>query len=53
VVLTGVDYAASGYGAPYSVVLRTLELAPEDAVVVAASPQARQAAQRAQLQVRN
>lgn len=52
VVLTGADYAAHGHKAPYAVVLRTLDLAPEQALVVAASTPALQAAQRARLQVR-
>jgi beta-phosphoglucomutase-like phosphatase (HAD superfamily) len=52
VVLTGADYAASGHKAPYSIVLRTLELPPEAAVVVAASRPALQAARQARLRIR-
>ena len=52
VVLTGADYAAQGHKAPYSVVLRTLELSRDEALVVAASPAALKAAQRERLRVR-
>lgn len=51
VVLTGVNYAAQDEHAPYSIVLRTLDLSADDAVVVARSPQSLLAAQRAHLQV--
>ena len=46
------DYAAQGHKAPYSVVLRTLELSRDEALVVAASPAALKAAQRERLRVR-
>ena len=53
VVLTGADYAAQGHKAPYSVVLRALELSRDEALVVAASPAALKAAQRERLRVRS
>ncbi|MBQ5947915.1 hypothetical protein [Massilia sp. ST3] len=52
VVLTGANYAARGHKAPYSVVLRALELAPDEALVVAASQPALQAARRERLRIR-
>lgn len=53
VVLTGADFAARGHKAPYSVVLRALELSPDQAVVIAASPAALQAAHRERLRIRS
>ncbi|KFI05687.1 hypothetical protein [Massilia sp. BSC265] len=52
VVLTGADFGARGHKAPYSVVLRTLELGPDEALVIAGSKDAVQAARRVRLQVR-
>jgi FMN phosphatase YigB (HAD superfamily) len=52
VVLTGADFAARGHKAPYSVVLRALELSRDEAIVVASSPAALQAAQRERLRIR-
>lgn len=52
VVLTGADYASRDHKAPYSVVLRTLDLAPDEAIVIAASQPALQAARHARLQMR-
>lgn len=51
VVLTGADFAARGHKAPYSVVLRTLSLPPDEAFVIAASQTALQAARRASIRV--
>lgn len=51
VVLTGTDFRASGPSAPFDVVLRMLEIEPEDVLVVAGSGRAREAARAAHLDV--
>lgn len=51
VVLAGADFTDSGHESPYQVVLRLLEVAPEDALVVADSPRAVNAAYSARLNI--
>jgi len=51
VVLAGADFNNSGHESPYEVVLRLLEVAPEDALAVANSPRALSAAYGARLNI--
>jgi len=51
VVLTGADFKARGHKAPYSVVLNQMGVPADDALAVAASPQAIAAARSARIGV--
>jgi FMN phosphatase YigB (HAD superfamily) len=51
VIVTGADFHAGGPSAPFDVVLRMLEIEPEDVLVVAGSGRAREAARAAHLNV--
>jgi beta-phosphoglucomutase-like phosphatase (HAD superfamily) len=51
VVLAGADFSSVGHASPYQVVLRLLEVAPEDAIAVTRSPRALKAAHSARLNI--
>jgi len=51
VVLADADLNSHGHDSPYQVVLRILDVAPEDTLVITDSPRARQAAHSARINI--